>query len=180
MAYVISDDCIACGTCIDECPVEAISEGDKYSINPDLCTECGTCADACPCRCFFDLLQRTACPADRSDRYVGCAGHRHGGDKQGDKRNAEKSGDRLFTPDCCRKDLRRAYILDTHKPRTNKQTHHADNTRTHRRVERTERNIYKNPVGNAFRQRIYCRQRTGDIYRTLPHAKRLYGYFDPL
>ena len=32
MAYVISDDCIACGTCIDECPVEAISEGDKYSI----------------------------------------------------------------------------------------------------------------------------------------------------
>ena len=33
MAYVISDDCIACGTCIDECPVGAISEGDKYSIN---------------------------------------------------------------------------------------------------------------------------------------------------
>ena len=44
----ISDDCIACGTCIDECPVEAISEGDIYHINPDLCTECGTCADACP------------------------------------------------------------------------------------------------------------------------------------
>ena len=48
MAYVISDDCIACGTCIDECPVEAISEGDNYCANPDLCTECGTCADACP------------------------------------------------------------------------------------------------------------------------------------
>ncbi len=48
MAYVINDDCIACGTCIDECPVGAISEGDKYSINPDACTECGTCADVCP------------------------------------------------------------------------------------------------------------------------------------
>ena len=48
MAYVIGEDCVACGTCIDECPVGAISEGDIYSINPDECTECGTCADACP------------------------------------------------------------------------------------------------------------------------------------
>ena len=29
MAYVIGDDCIACGTCQGECPVEAISEGEK-------------------------------------------------------------------------------------------------------------------------------------------------------
>ena len=48
MAYVISDDCIACGTCIDECPSGAISEGDKYSIDPEACTECGTCASVCP------------------------------------------------------------------------------------------------------------------------------------
>ena len=48
MAYVINDDCIACGACIGECPVEAISEGDIYSINPDTCTDCGACADVCP------------------------------------------------------------------------------------------------------------------------------------
>ena len=48
MAYVIGDDCIDCGTCQGECPVEAISEGEKYSIDPDLCTECGTCASVCP------------------------------------------------------------------------------------------------------------------------------------
>ena len=49
MAYVIGDDCISCGTCQGECPVEAISEGaDKYVIDADACTECGTCASACP------------------------------------------------------------------------------------------------------------------------------------
>lgn len=49
MAYVITDKCTACGTCINECPVGAISEGDPYySIDPDACTDCGTCADACP------------------------------------------------------------------------------------------------------------------------------------
>lgn len=48
MAYVIKDDCIACGSCISECPLEAISEGDIYMIDPSICTDCGTCADACP------------------------------------------------------------------------------------------------------------------------------------
>lgn len=48
MAYVINDSCVACGTCIDECPVGAISEGDIYSIDPETCTDCGTCADVCP------------------------------------------------------------------------------------------------------------------------------------
>ena len=49
MAYVISNDCVACGTCIEECPVGAIAAGDgKYEINPDTCVSCGTCAGVCP------------------------------------------------------------------------------------------------------------------------------------
>ena len=48
MAYLIGDYCVACGTCFDECPVGAISEGDKNVIDADACTECGTCADVCP------------------------------------------------------------------------------------------------------------------------------------
>jgi ferredoxin len=49
MAYLITDECIACGSCQGECPVEAISEGDeKYVIDVNLCTDCGACADQCP------------------------------------------------------------------------------------------------------------------------------------
>ena len=48
MAYKITDSCVACGTCIGECPVEAISAGDIYVIDPNTCIDCGTCAGVCP------------------------------------------------------------------------------------------------------------------------------------
>ena len=49
MAYVISDDCVSCGSCASVCPLEAISMGaDHYAIDADKCAECGSCADQCP------------------------------------------------------------------------------------------------------------------------------------
>jgi NAD-dependent dihydropyrimidine dehydrogenase PreA subunit len=46
--YVINNDCINCGACAPECPVDAIKEGDgKYLINED-CIDCGACVDSCP------------------------------------------------------------------------------------------------------------------------------------
>lgn len=48
MAYKITDSCVACGSCLDECPVGCISEGDIYVIDADQCVSCGTCAAACP------------------------------------------------------------------------------------------------------------------------------------
>ena len=48
MAHKISSDCTACGTCINECPVEAISEGNPYKIDAETCTDCAACVDVCP------------------------------------------------------------------------------------------------------------------------------------
>ncbi len=47
--YVISDSCVSCGTCAENCPADAISEGaEHYEINQDICVSCGTCVENCP------------------------------------------------------------------------------------------------------------------------------------
>ena len=58
MATMITDDCIACGACEDECPNQAISLGDEiFAIDPERCSECvglheaQKCAEACPIEC---------------------------------------------------------------------------------------------------------------------------------
>jgi ferredoxin len=61
MAVVITDTCINCGACIDECPVEAIVDDEDnptgeeiYYVYEDKCVECVSyhdtpaCAEACP------------------------------------------------------------------------------------------------------------------------------------
>ena len=71
MAVKITDICIACGSCIDECPVSAIVDDDDnptgesiYYVYADKCVECvghnevPACANACPtdgCIVWSDL-----------------------------------------------------------------------------------------------------------------------------
>ncbi len=73
MAVKITDICIACGACIDECPVEAIVDDDDnptgediYYVYADKCVECvghhdePACAAACPtegCIVWSDLVE---------------------------------------------------------------------------------------------------------------------------
>jgi len=48
-AYVDPDICTGCETCVEECPVEAISIVDDVAkVDEELCTECGLCVDVCP------------------------------------------------------------------------------------------------------------------------------------
>jgi ferredoxin len=49
MTYIINDKCEGCGDCVDECPVESITEKDgTYTIDADSCVDCGTCTEVCP------------------------------------------------------------------------------------------------------------------------------------
>ena len=49
MAYLINSDCINCGACEPECPVECISAGDPiYVIDEAVCIDCAACAAVCP------------------------------------------------------------------------------------------------------------------------------------
>ncbi|GMO57201.1 MAG: 4Fe-4S binding protein [Termitinemataceae bacterium] len=49
MAYKITDECVNCGACEDECPSEAISEKEGVRvIDAAKCADCGSCVDACP------------------------------------------------------------------------------------------------------------------------------------
>lgn len=61
MSVKITDSCISCGSCIDECPVNAIVDDDDspkkdgiYYVYSDKCVECvgfneePACATACP------------------------------------------------------------------------------------------------------------------------------------
>ncbi len=56
MARRINDDCITCGACVEECPVDCIAEGeDKYVIDEDACIDCGACEEVCPVDAIFEV-----------------------------------------------------------------------------------------------------------------------------
>ncbi len=76
MALLINDDCTNCDACREECPNEAISEGDSiYVIAPDLCTECvgahdePQCALVCPVDACVPDPDRKESPEELQAKY---------------------------------------------------------------------------------------------------------------
>jgi NAD-dependent dihydropyrimidine dehydrogenase PreA subunit len=48
-AVIDEDQCVACESCIDACPAEAICmKADKANVIKEKCVDCGTCVDTCP------------------------------------------------------------------------------------------------------------------------------------
>jgi NAD-dependent dihydropyrimidine dehydrogenase PreA subunit len=48
-AVVDPEKCTGCETCVESCPLEAISMKDGLAvIDPETCGDCGACIDACP------------------------------------------------------------------------------------------------------------------------------------
>jgi len=49
MPWVDKNECTGCGTCVEECSVDAITmENEKAEIDMDKCIRCGKCHEVCP------------------------------------------------------------------------------------------------------------------------------------
>lgn len=61
MTYRITETCLNCGGCIDECPQGAIIEGEeKSSIDPEKCNDCGYCVENLFCPGFaFEKVEES-------------------------------------------------------------------------------------------------------------------------
>jgi ferredoxin len=66
MAYTIIETCTACGLCLPECPIDAITVGDPiYVIDQALCCDFEDCLVVCPVNAIV--------PSDRvTDVVPGC------------------------------------------------------------------------------------------------------------
>ncbi len=76
VSLLVSQECIACDACREECPTEAIDENDPiYSIDPDRCTECvgysdePGCVSVCPVDAIVPDPHNTESPEELQQKY---------------------------------------------------------------------------------------------------------------
>ena len=50
MAHYINSECVGCGVCAANCPMQAIYTSDNYhyEVKPEECIDCAVCESVCP------------------------------------------------------------------------------------------------------------------------------------
>ncbi|MEF8873743.1 MAG: NADH-quinone oxidoreductase subunit NuoF, partial [Candidatus Thermoplasmatota archaeon] len=50
ITYAITEKCVGCGTCLEECPADAITgeSQEMHEIDQEVCIKCGACQEVCP------------------------------------------------------------------------------------------------------------------------------------
>ncbi|WP_395340251.1 YfhL family 4Fe-4S dicluster ferredoxin [Ningiella sp. W23] len=81
MALYITEECINCDLCPEECPNEAISMGSEiFEINSDKCTECvghydtPSCVSVCPVECIVPSPQHKETLDQLAEKYAAMHG----------------------------------------------------------------------------------------------------------
>ncbi|UCD84188.1 MAG: 4Fe-4S binding protein [Deltaproteobacteria bacterium] len=70
MVQINAEECTGCETCIDRCPMEALSlEDDVATVNPELCIGCGNCKSVCPEECMI-MVRRSDKKPPKIDKSI--------------------------------------------------------------------------------------------------------------
>ena len=54
-----TDECVACGVCVDTCPCDVLELGDDAAQvkDEDSCVACGSCQEACPAGAITEIAE---------------------------------------------------------------------------------------------------------------------------
>ena len=74
LVKVDAKECTGCETCVDRCPVDALSMKDDVAVvDPASCIGCGNCTSVCPTECLT-MVRRAENKPPRVDNALKAMG----------------------------------------------------------------------------------------------------------